>query len=122
MPASVWRVTIRREAFGWKPPIGELAIQKRSFSGFSRCRTSTFVIFTCLAWANARSAWGVSAKRAPGGPSIVVCSSFRIVMTRSFYHPQSVTALPEKRSHGFEDQHHLHPERTDARADRQRPG
>src|SRR5450759_467899 len=32
-PASVWLVAIRRDAFGWWPPLGALGVQKRSFVG-----------------------------------------------------------------------------------------
>src|SRR5258708_22503562 len=65
-PRWVWMVTIRREALGWKPPIGEFAIQKRSLSGFSRCSASTRVILSGLAGPRGPSPGGVAARSAAG--------------------------------------------------------
>src|SRR5260370_39803151 len=49
-----------------KPPMGALAIQKRSLSAFSRCRTSMPVTLMGFAAARGRSPCGVFASLAAG--------------------------------------------------------
>src|SRR5438094_5202220 len=80
MPASVCNLRMSREALGWLPPMGALAIQKRSLSAFSRCRTSMPVTFIGFAAARGRSPCGVLASMAAGPAIRVAARAWRRVI------------------------------------------